>query len=518
MSQGNGPGGSAGGAGAVGGADATAGTVAMVGGEAAGGAAEPAGAGGQAGQDDGCLFQSCECEEDAKRACGPEKEIGICKQGVQTCAMGSWGECTGSVEKKPRDCTSAVDNDCDGLPDDTIDEACKCIPGTKGACGDHPGYDGNGPCQAGERLCMGNGNTGVWSACTGSVAPKATDRCDVANDDNCDGQKNGGCTCLSGEKSTCLDVYGSKGVCSTIALTCSAAGKWPSSANCTTGKAEVCAGDNKDENCDGQVNEGCSCVDGTFAICGDCDEGMMTCSSGKYGVCNKVTPSLKGPKLLCIKAGTFDMGNAAIAADGYEKPVHSVSLPAFWLDETEVTAAQYDECYKAAKCTKPPATEAACDFEVGGRTSWPINCVDQVQAKAYCAWAGKRLPIEEEWEYGARGTTGFKYPWGNVWSNANANFGNGSTEPTSVASYPGGKSPFGLYDMVGNVHEWTASYPCSYASSGITPCPVNTSVIWRGASYNDLSGIEDETTTFRTFDDSNGTNYATFGFRCAKNK
>jgi formylglycine-generating enzyme required for sulfatase activity len=93
-----------------------------------------------------------------------------------------------------------------------------------------------------------------------------------------------------------------------------------------------------------------------------------------------------------------------------------------------------------------------------------VNCIDQVQAAAFCKWAVKRLPIEEEWEYGAKGANDYKYPWGNesFSDQANLETGNG---PVPVMQFPNGKSPSGLWDMSGNVQEWTASETCSYVSA-----------------------------------------------------
>jgi formylglycine-generating enzyme required for sulfatase activity len=446
--------------------------------------------------------------------------MGVCKAGEQTCSEGAWGECIGAIEPSPRDCTSADDNDCDGKPDNTIDDSCKCVPGAKEACGEHPGNDGNGPCKAGERVCMGTGNMGVWGACNGSIGPKATDRCDVVgNDDSCDGQENGGCTCIKGEKSSCLDVYGSKGVCSAIALTCSAAGKWPSSATCAATKAEVCAADNKDEDCDGTVNDGCACANGATKVCGGCDEGTQTCVNGAWAACVAAPLNLnKGPKMLCIPGGTFSMGSNRY---DYEMPIHSVTLPSFWMDESEVTYGQYTACVNdGGKCTKGNDTEfeANCAFGSVGRSSYPVNCIDQVQAAAFCKWAGKRLPIEEEWEYSAKGSNDYKYPWGNASFSDQANLETGNG-PVPIMQFPGGKSPSGLWDMSGNVQEWTASETCSYvAAPGITPSCGFSSRIWRGGSYLKVSGVETGTTTYRNGDDPNNTRYAAFGFRCARNK
>jgi hypothetical protein len=212
-----------------------------------------------------CGYESCDCEEGETRACGPEAEVGICKPGTQACSEGAWGECKDAVEAQDRDCTSPLDNDCDGSPDNVIDESCRCEPGTTEACGEHPGLDGNGPCQAGERSCMGSGASGVWGPCVGSVGPKATDQCDVKGDDSdCDGEANGGCTCIAGDESSCGDVYAAThGECVSISLTCTSEGKWPSSSACSTTQPEVCDSSFKDENCNGVVDEYCDCPEST---------------------------------------------------------------------------------------------------------------------------------------------------------------------------------------------------------------------------------------------------------------
>lgn len=202
--------------------------------------------------------EGCSCTEGDTESCGPAA-VGICKPGKSTCVGGAWGTCVGAVVAGTRLCSSPADNDCDGKADNVHDSVCVCTPTDKMACDPHAG-DGKGICHAGTQTCVAasNGASSFWGDCIGSVGPLPADRCDVSGDDsNCDGTKNGGCTCLSGASSTCGQIYASKGVCANIALSCSTAGKWPSQTVCAATSAEVCSADGKDENCNGQVNENC---------------------------------------------------------------------------------------------------------------------------------------------------------------------------------------------------------------------------------------------------------------------
>src|SRR5204863_295340 len=95
-----------------------------------------------------------------------------------------WSVCVDAQEPKLRDCGSALDNDCNGSPDNTADAECQCpTEGQKQACGTHPGLDGKGICSAGTQTCKG----GSWSTCTGSRGPAARD-CTSSADNDCDGQ------------------------------------------------------------------------------------------------------------------------------------------------------------------------------------------------------------------------------------------------------------------------------------------------------------------------------------------
>jgi formylglycine-generating enzyme required for sulfatase activity len=181
-----------------------------------------------------------------------------------------------------------------------------------------------------------------------------------------------------------------------------------------------------------------------------------------------------------------------------EKPYHEVNLDAFEIDKYEVTAGEYKACVDAGSCTATNAsTGSACNYGVSGKESHPIDCVHWDKAKAYCEWAGKRLPTEAEWEKAARGTDGRKYPWGNdspdcehaVMEDSSAGgngCGTGGTMP--VGSKPKGVSPYGAEDMVGNVWEWVGDwYDWSYYASSPKDNPKGPGSgedrVWRGGSW-----------------------------------
>jgi formylglycine-generating enzyme required for sulfatase activity len=146
-----------------------------------------------------------------------------------------------------------------------------------------------------------------------------------------------------------------------------------------------------------------------------------------------------------------------------------VSLPGFYMDEYEVTVSRYANFLQASGRKDPKYWDQASQATEGDR---PVMGADWYDADAYCHQYGKRLPTEQEWEKAARGTDGREYPWGSADpTSRQANFGkthqyhegiNFYREVlTAVGSYEDGKSLYGIYDLAGNVWEWTSTYPDS---------------------------------------------------------
>jgi serine/threonine-protein kinase len=143
-----------------------------------------------------------------------------------------------------------------------------------------------------------------------------------------------------------------------------------------------------------------------------------------------------------------------------ERPVHSVYLDAFWIDQTEVTNAMYVKCVQDTACEVPSSTKSSTRDSYYGNPefdNYPVINVSWDDAKTYCAWAGRRLPTEAEWEKAARGTDEHKYPWGNNQPNSNL-LNNNMNDTTEVGKYPNGASPYDALDMAGNVWEWVEDW------------------------------------------------------------
>jgi formylglycine-generating enzyme required for sulfatase activity len=188
-----------------------------------------------------------------------------------------------------------------------------------------------------------------------------------------------------------------------------------------------------------------------------------------------------------------------------------VYVSAFRIDRDEVTVAEYHACVQAGACDPTPLV--AGDTR-SVRDDLPVVNVTWTDARAYCAFAGGRLPTEAEWEKAARGDDGRHFPWGNVDADDRANRGmmrdeverpvmfaadslpskvsdsDGAAGPAPPGSYRFGKSPYGVNDMAGNVAEWVADWYSPQGYSGLSRIdprgvPTGTHKVVRGGSFDD---------------------------------
>lgn len=209
--------------------------------------------------------------------------------------------------------------------------------------------------------------------------------------------------------------------------------------------------------------------------------------------------------MVYVPAGTFEMGSNVGAPDAQddEMPRHTVTLDAFWIDRTEVTNAQYtvflNENGNASEGgvtwfdvdgSNAHITSQSGLFQAEGSFGdHPVTYVSWYGAQAYCEWVGGSLPTEAQWEYAARGTDNRIYPWGNQSpSEELANYVLNVGNTTPVGSYPLGASPFGAWDMAGNVWEWVADwYGADYYSSSPEANPqgpeTGSNKVLRGGSW-----------------------------------
>lgn len=216
---------------------------------------------------------------------------------------------------------------------------------------------------------------------------------------------------------------------------------------------------------------------------------LIVIAASLGSACQKPAEPVRGPAMVKVLAGPGLIGcNEAVdtECEDDERPSRVVDMPAFQVDRTEVTVAQYRECVKAKGCKAEgldmPSTGTAdepdlswtCNWDKSDREQHPINCVSWEAAVEFCKWANKRLPTAVEWERAARGTDGRKYPWGNdpVKPKPQANLSDKSTlehkpggwgltdyddgfySTAPVGSFKDGDSPCGAKDIAGNVWEF----------------------------------------------------------------
>lgn len=199
-----------------------------------------------------------------------------------------------------------------------------------------------------------------------------------------------------------------------------------------------------------------------------------------------IAPS-DGMVMLYVPAGTFLM-SSPIAGGGIVNQAEQY-LDAFWIDQTEITNEMYaaflnqegnheegGSLWFDARDDDAEIEFVDVQWEAVGKPHHPVVEVTWYGARAYCEWAGRRLPTYAEWEKAARGVDGRLYPWGN--SPLDCSYANYAVlgEPlecmgmsNEVGSYPKGISPYGVLDMAGNASEWIANWSSEYYKNLLMP-------------------------------------------------
>jgi formylglycine-generating enzyme required for sulfatase activity len=157
-----------------------------------------------------------------------------------------------------------------------------------------------------------------------------------------------------------------------------------------------------------------------------------------------------------IPGGAFTMGTDDSLPN--EGPPRRATVAAFFLDVREVSVVDYAKCMQAHACGAATTTKVFCNLQhIATHSAHPMNCVTWDQAVAYCAWRGKRLPTEQEWERAARGDDARRFPWGADAPRSDVCWKRPSEGTCAVGESKADKSPYGILDMDGNVHEWTST-------------------------------------------------------------
>lgn len=220
--------------------------------------------------------------------------------------------------------------------------------------------------------------------------------------------------------------------------------------------------------------------------------------------------------MVYVPAGEFTMGSDEWWPKS--QPAHKRFVNVFYIDKYEVTNERYRKFVEAAE-RKGPAHWINGKFPAE-RAEHPVVFVSWHDANDFCKWEGKRLPTEAEWEKAARGTDGRTFPWGDKFDSRKGNlpqYGENDTMP--VGRFEEGKSPYGAYDMAGNVWEWTADWFKPYPGNNHPDENYGEKYrVVRGGSWYDCTyykcGISAPTYNRIFFNPMTRNN--NFGFRCAR--
>ncbi len=270
-----------------------------------------------------------------------------------------------------------------------------------------------------------------------------------------------------------------------------------------------------------QTNGRCLCDVGyNPPYCNECAEGYFLDS-------NNICSETSSEYMVSFKSSEFDMGCSDESCNLPIEKSHKVKLSEFSIDKYEVSTKDYKKCVDAKVCKEPISNVVNnyCNYGDSSRDEHPINCIKWSDANDYCLWLHKRLPTEAEWEFAAKGKDNRIYPWGGEKPNCkylmmfNGKAGCGIDRTAKGGLKKDGQTPDGIYDMSGNVWEWTSDwYDKDYYSKSPIEDPKGADKgifkVARGGGFlfNDIKYYR---TTYRGYAHPEKSSPA-IGFRCVR--
>ena len=243
-----------------------------------------------------------------------------------------------------------------------------------------------------------------------------------------------------------------------------------------------------------------------FAACSKPPEGMIKIEEGE---------SVIGSNEIDTEGKAIQYGNKKPWFLN-EHPEHKELVKSFSIDKYEVTNKDYQKFVTAKNHRAPsywPGGVAPAD-----QRDNPVQMVSWFDAKEYCKWIGKRLPTEVEWERAARGDDGRRFPWGNEFDLKKLNTMGIHGGTTQIGTFTGGTSPFGVFDMAGNVQEWVLDSYKPYENSDYEDKDFGERFkVVRGGGWGGIGHYASEVyvrAAYRNYAPPGGT-YDDVGFRCA---
>jgi len=219
---------------------------------------------------------------------------------------------------------------------------------------------------------------------------------------------------------------------------------------------------------------------------------------------------VKGVPMRLVPAGNFIIGSSQGLWESLKK--ETVSTSAYYIDKYEVTNAFYKVCVDSGACQPPGESNSVTRSNYYGSSqfdNYPVIYVTLDMAKTYCKWRGAQLPTETQWEKAARGTDERVYSWGNTIDCSYANYNNCTGDTTAVGLYESGKSPYGVYDMAGNVLEWTNTTYYYFWDETWDPSHALRGGDWKSIAFRSTTYYRDKY--------GKGAYGNAIGFRCVRN-